>query len=208
MSTSPEPQPNLQFEHAEVPTAGVSCNACKQPIADQYFQINGSVTCNGCRDSVVQLLDVGFNANDFAKALGLGSLAALGGALLWAAVAHFTGYELGLIAIVVGLMVGKSIQWIINGRGGLPFQILAVLLTYSAIAMSYVILASVQGYFSQESASGLISIIIAAYILPVQGGFMGLIILGVALYEAWIFTKRPEIQITGPYQIGAVQPQV
>ncbi len=201
-----EPQPNLQFERAEGVTAGVSCHACKQSIADQYFQINGSPTCGFCRDSVVKLLEAGFSSTDFIKALGIGSLAAIGGAILWFAVAYFSGYELGLIAIVVGLMVGKSIQWVIHGRGGLPFQILAVFLTYSAIAVSYVIHAIVGGYVSQTNILGFISIFIASYTIPVQGGFMGLIILGIALYEAWSFTKRPDIQVAGPYQIGVPPP--
>jgi hypothetical protein len=197
-----EPQPNLQFERAEVPTTGVSCHACKQSIAAQYFQINGSPTCNACRDSVVKLLDVGFNPTDFAKALGLGSLAAVGGAALWYAVAYFTGYELGLIAIVVGVMVGKAIQWVIHGRGGLPFQILAITLTYGAIAIANV------PFLLGDASLGTIGVIIAALLTPIYGGIMGWVILGIALYEAWVFTKRPDIQVTGPYQIGAPQPQV
>jgi hypothetical protein len=46
--------------------------------------------------------------------------------------------EIGLIAILVGWMVGKAISHASYGRGGRPQQILAVTLTYFAITTSYI----------------------------------------------------------------------
>jgi hypothetical protein len=44
-----------------------------------------------------------------------------------------------------------------------------------------------------------------AYAIPVLIGFqspMGLIIVGIALYEAWVINRRVRLMINGPYQIG------
>jgi hypothetical protein len=67
-----------------------------------------------------------------------GAVAALGGCILYAAVAIITGWEFGLVAIVVGYMVGKAIRYASHGMGGRPQQILAVVLTYFAITTSYI----------------------------------------------------------------------
>ena len=67
-----------------------------------------------------------------------GGGAALGGCLLYALVAIVLHAEIGLIAILVGYMVGKAIRHASHGRGGRPQQILAVLLTYFAITTSYI----------------------------------------------------------------------
>ncbi len=49
--------------------------------------------------------------------------------------------------------------------------------------------------------------LLLAYAIPILalfsgGGIIGLIIIGVALYEAWRMNKRPQIQITGPYELA------
>jgi hypothetical protein len=49
-----------------------------------------------------------------------------------------TGYEFGLIAIVVGFAVGAAVKWGCYGRGGPLYQTLAIVLTYLAIVSTYV----------------------------------------------------------------------
>ena len=49
-----------------------------------------------------------------------------------------TGYEVGLIAIVVGFMVGTAVRKGSQGRGGWKYQALAMFLTYTSIVSSYV----------------------------------------------------------------------
>jgi hypothetical protein len=71
------------------------------------------------------------------RALVFGFIAGLGGAGIWFAVRKLTGYEVGLIAIVVGLMVGGAVRAGSRGRGGIGYQILAVLLTYFSICANY-----------------------------------------------------------------------
>jgi len=49
-----------------------------------------------------------------------------------------TGYEVGIIAIVVGVMVGGAVRKGSHARGGWLYQGLAMFLTYAAIVSTYV----------------------------------------------------------------------
>src|SRR2546422_5507986 len=55
------------------------------------------------------------------------------GAGLYFGIEATTGYELGLVAVVVGLMVGGAVRKGSNGRGGWRYQALAMFLTYCAV---------------------------------------------------------------------------
>ena len=43
-------------------------------------------------------------------------------------------------------------------------------------------------------------------IFSLPKNLIGIIIIGIALYEAWKINKRPVINITGPYQVGGPRP--
>lgn len=73
-----------------------------------------------------------------ARAAQYGTGAALAGCILYATVTIMTSLNIGLIAIVVGYMVGKAIRHASDGLGGRAQQILAVTLTYFAITTSYI----------------------------------------------------------------------
>lgn len=125
----------LQFDRAEraAPGGGASCALCKQPIASTYYEINGHVTCQRCRGQILAAWSKGSPGSRFAKALGLGAAAAVLGAGVYFAIEALTGYEFGLVAIVVGLLVGGAVRKGSNGRGGWRYQLLAMFLTYSAV---------------------------------------------------------------------------
>jgi len=134
----------LQFEHADVlPAEGASgpssqlCVACKRPTGNTYYHAQGRVVCPLCAQRI-QTFQQAPPPMSFARAVLYGAGAALGGCILYAAVAIITGWEFGLVAIVVGYMVGKAIRAGSNGLGGRPQQILAVILTYFAITTSYI----------------------------------------------------------------------
>ena len=65
-------------------------------------------------------------------------MAAALGAGIYYAVLALTGYEFGLLAILVGFMVGVAVNWGSYARGGWMYQALAVVLTYGAIVSTYV----------------------------------------------------------------------
>ena len=47
-----------------------------------------------------------------------------------------TGYEIGIVAIGIGYLVGKAVRKGAGGFGGTRYQVLAVFLTYAAIALA------------------------------------------------------------------------
>ena len=47
------------------------------------------------------------------------------------------------------------------------------------------------------------------YAVPFLGGaqnIMGLIIIGIGLYEAWVLNRAAPLVVTGPYQLGRANP--
>jgi hypothetical protein len=94
------------------------------------------VVCPGCADQL-RSGQQSQHPPSLGRAFLYGAGAAFGGFVLYAAVSILTGLEIGLIAIVVGAMVGKAVRHGSNGSGGRPQQIIAVILTYFAISTSY-----------------------------------------------------------------------
>jgi hypothetical protein len=93
--------------------------------------MDGKVVCPDCRGALEHPL--GSRLRRSSAALGLGILAAVAGAALYFAVAATTGREFGLVATIVGFLVGKAVRAGARGRGGWGYQTLAVSLTYLAI---------------------------------------------------------------------------
>lgn len=134
------PVDDLQFDRVEGqrgPAAG-ACAACGQPIREVYYEVNGRVLCERCRQEVEASWISGSAAGRFGKAVAFGIAAAAAGSALYYGVLALTGYEFGLIAIVVGFLVGFAVRKASAGRGGWRYQALAVFLTYTSIVSSYV----------------------------------------------------------------------
>jgi hypothetical protein len=103
-------------------------------VTGEYYDAGGKFICPACRDDTESQAG---GRRRLLTATGFGIAAAVLGALLWFGVRRITGYEIGLIAIVVGLMVGFAVRIGAKGRGGARYQALAVFLTYSGIALNY-----------------------------------------------------------------------
>jgi hypothetical protein len=232
---SPSPQ-DLQFQHAEPVEAAASsanaaqtCVVCKQPVADTYYHAQGQVVCPLC----AQRIQTGQQAApplSLMRAALYGGGAALGGCVLYALVAIVLHAEIGLIAILVGWMVGKAIRHASYGRGGRPQQILAVALTYFAITTSYIpvilyhdsrvaqtksppVSSSAPAEVRPRMSFGaavlfLLIIAAAAPFMSLTSGFSGLIslfIIFIGLRQAWKLTERREILLMGPYPVETPQ---
>jgi hypothetical protein len=135
---------SLQFDRAE-PTGGgpgssgtVLCKACGSQLHETYFVVNGNIVCENCRRSVEAEWNRGGAAGRFGKALALGILATIGCSVLWYAVLKLTDTQFGILAVVVGFVVGGAVRKGSNNRGGWRYQALAIFLTYTAIVTSYV----------------------------------------------------------------------
>jgi hypothetical protein len=147
---------DLQFEEAEFetpPAAGPSCDACKRPIPDEYYEINGKVLCASCRQQIEAAIRGGSRMARALKALALGSVGAVAGAVLYYAIVRITGGNWGLVAVVVGFMVGGAVRKGSGNRGGLFYQFLALFLTYSAIVAMHVTML-IEHFTTEPEAKG------------------------------------------------------
>ncbi len=125
----------LQFEKVEfeAPEAARSCAVCSKAIANAYFEAGGRIVCESCSEQVRHPPRSGF-----LRALLYGGGAALGGSAVWYAIIKITDMEIGLIAVVVGYVVGAAVRKGSGGGGGWKYQALAMFLTYSSITSSYI----------------------------------------------------------------------
>ena len=193
---------DLQFERAEFGAASParSCTGCHQPIAGDYFDVNGQPFCEACTASIRQAHGDGPGGAAFGRALGAGLIAGAVGSTLYYLVAKISGYQLSIIAIAVGFLVGRAVRWATGGRGGVIYQVLAVAVTYAAIAFSWV-----PFLVEQEAGSpGVLDVVLQTpfiLTLPIAIGVerpFSLVILGIGLWEAWKFTAPVPLAINGP----------
>jgi hypothetical protein len=126
---------HAQFEGDAAP--GLTCESCRQAIAHAYFTANKKVLCASCKEQLVAP-PTGTPLGRWTRAALLGLGAAAVGAGIWYAVRALTGYEFGLIAVLIGFAVGAAVRFGSQHRGGLAYQFLAVFLTYTSITSTNV----------------------------------------------------------------------
>ncbi len=131
----------LQFDQAEYSepeeSGPPSCDSCNRELSGTYFDVNGVMTCEPCRYKLEELI-TGHGFSSCLRALAGGVAGGAAGAALYYAVLAISGYEVGLVAIVVGFLVGRGVRWGCRSRGGWLYQTIAVLLTYLAIVSCYI----------------------------------------------------------------------
>jgi len=115
----------------------VVCEVCETSIDTEYFHANGMVCCGGCRRRLEAGAETPRGIAPFVKAGIFGLGAGMVGAVIYYAVIAITSFEIGVVAILIGYMVGQAVRKGARGRGGLRFQILAVALTYLSVALAY-----------------------------------------------------------------------
>jgi len=217
----------LSFERAEfegqAPSA-LSCAFCNKPITGQYWQISTRTACEQCRDSIARQLGLSQSSSSFLRASGYGVAAGLAGCIVWIAIEKLFHIQIGFVAIGVGYLVGKAVRKGSGGLGGKRYQVLAIALTYAAIALASLpdLLEAVAHSKASDSAANsaaagppslggfiwacalLIGIALASPFLQGTENIMGLFIIGIGLYEAWKYTRPATVQVLGPY--SAVTP--
>jgi len=113
------------------------CAACGTAIETEYYQINGHVACASCRSRAEASAETPRGIRPLVTAGFFGLGAGIVGAVIYFAVIALLNLEIGIVAVLIGYMVGYAIRKGIHGRGGRRFQVLAVGLTYASIAMAY-----------------------------------------------------------------------
>lgn len=217
--TRPVAAEPLTFDRAEYeapPPAEVTCVLCRQRVVHEFFRCNGQPLCGECaRQLDARGLPPVRGA--FARALGLGVLAAIAGAAVWYGIRAVTGFELGLIGVAVGWFVGAAVRRGSGARGGWLYQALAIVLVYVAIASTYVpyVLEGVRQGETPETADAIKNVLLFVFacfialaapfliaFADVTSGLIGFVILGIALFEAWKLNKRPELIVEGPFPLA------
>ena len=207
---NPAPE-DLQFQHAEpLPdqTANPNvrrCVVCKTLIGLTYFHAQGQVVCPMCAERI-QSGQQKPPAISLARAALYGAGGALAGCVLWAAVEMLLHVRIGIVAIAVGILVGKAVRAGSRGLGGRPQQILAVLLTYFAITTSYMFVYLHAVATNPQVPEHLIALLVVFAAAPFFGlttgigGWISLFIIFIGLQQAWRLTARSEILVTGPFE--------
>jgi hypothetical protein len=95
--------------------------------------------CGKCRAGFEGTLVGGSGANRFGRALLFGTGAAIVGAAIYYAILAATGYSIGLLAVLVGYMVGRAVNVGSHRKGGRKYQLLAAFLTYFAMSSTYIV---------------------------------------------------------------------
>lgn len=248
----------------ESSAAGPSCQFCATPLLAEYYEVNGAMACESCSEQARTVATPrGSRVARVGRAFLAGGAAAVLGALVWYGIGRLTGYELGLIAIVIGWMVGKAVHWGSGHRGGWRYQVIAMLLTYLAIVSTTIpqiveSFAEMDAEMAEIDASepastdadqtdvaradaadsttpdgdvlavdpgdtrvslhevgigGAIGGFLAATVflvafamaLPFLAGFeniMGLIIIGIGLFEAWRQNRLVRLEVAGPFSLS------
>jgi len=213
------------------------CARCGAALSS-YFEVAGSAFCEPCKDLTVQ----GHAASHLPTLLrggALGLFAAAVGAGIYYAIAEITGYEFGLMSIVLGLMVGVAVRTGSRARGGWRYQALAMFLCYAAICSTYVprVISAARQQDTAETApevqaatavqpvsatrtepapaeppptagrflQALGMLFLLSLSLPFLAGaknVVGLVIIGIGLYEAWKVNRAAPYSVSGPFLVG------
>jgi hypothetical protein len=218
----------LQFRRAQPidsaePPAAKTCAACKQLVAGEHYQVQNQVICASCA-AKIRAGQQSQKPVPLFRAVIYGVGAALAGCILYA-IPLAMGFQIGIVALVVGYMVGKAIRHASYGTGGRAQQVLAVVLTYLAISASIVPALVFMGVkqgaaraaqkkppevqpvkpmpSAGKMAAGVALLVVISPFLQLKsspvGGLISLFILFIGLQRAWVLTARHEIIVTGPY---------
>jgi hypothetical protein len=208
----------LQFEKAEFAEDGPQCDVCKAAVPQEYYKlysgrenVSASMTiCEGCAGKVREE-QAGPSHTAFVRGILYGAGMALACCIGYAAVIMISGLEIGLVAILVGYLVGQAVRKGSQGRGGRRCQIAAVVLTYFSITFAYIPVGiqqlSAAATISVPGTVGAVALLSGlAVISPFLsltdgiGGMLGLFIIFLGLQRAWASTAPDQRQVTGPFQ--------
>jgi hypothetical protein len=265
----------LTFDNSvSVPPADKTCARCGKALVGSYHMMNAEMICGGCRAHVQRMMNDGSGFGRVGRAFLFGLGAAIVGGGIWYAIQESTGWQIGLIAVLVGWMIGKAVNRGSNGKGGWKYQAMAIVLTYFAVAATYVPMAlkelrggaesalteaSAQAAAGTEGTAGdpsagleeapahqgdepvsaaetpeaqaaaaagdvegdetetppsaaavgaitvvaLVAFVAALPIIVAFGSPISALILGFGLFEAWKQNRRTNVELSGPYSLGA-----
>lgn len=204
----------LQFDKADYGGAAhTPCSSCGTALTAEYWQANGHPVCAPC---AAQLRDFSTVPKPqellraAAYAIGAGVVAAIG----YAIIVVVTGYDLALLSIGVGWLIGKAALRGAGDKGSRPLQYIALAAAYLAICGTFfgqIVYGLAQEGREVNGLAGYLTLYILSLGKPYfelqegLGGIIGLAILFFGLQQAWQQTRGVTLAITGPHPVAAVQ---
>ena len=122
-------------------TADHRCLQCGTPISEGVASVRTArgVFCAGCfaslKQQAQQILAAQSENIDFSRALVGALLGGIGGAAVWWGVTIATHVSFGLVAILIGVAVGKGVVTFTGGKRAQSLQVLAVVVAAAAYAV-------------------------------------------------------------------------
>jgi hypothetical protein len=130
----------------------VICAGCQTSIETEYYDVNGNILCSRCRAAVESAAETPRGVIPLITAASFGLGAGVVGAAIYYAVIAIAHLEIGIVAILIGYMVGYGVRKGARGHGGRRFQVLAVALTYASVALAYTPIAVKQAINGDRAA--------------------------------------------------------
>ena len=137
-----------------------------------------------------------FKRNPYLGAIGLGLVGAIISSLIWFGFVVLTGWQFGIIAILVGILIGKGVLIGSGNKGGRDFQIISVILTAGAMLLSeYFIGWYVTYQYLLEQGIGVLNFFLPPSIMfkmvqdSIGASPSTLLFFGIAIWQAAVIPK-------------------
>jgi len=119
------------------------CSSCMAeiPAGDEVLVAGknrrepNSVLCSNCASTVEQALEAETKDPNLPPAILLGIVAAVVGGLIWYAIVALTNYQLGIVAVGIGYLVGLAVMFGAGKKRGPALQAIAVVITLIAMVV-------------------------------------------------------------------------
>ncbi len=199
----------LDFQRAQfdAPPPALACQRCKQPLTGSYFSVNGQGVCASCLELAKRE-----QKSSLPKAVLLGTAAGAVGALAYYAIRTLTGFDLALITIVIGIVVGLGVRMGAGGSQSVGYRVLSVALTWIAMCSTYVpvILGSLDENAASHSpgavAIALMFSLVTPFFFIAEGEILAILIFGFGIWEAYRLSAPRPFIVEGPFEPSNAKP--
>jgi hypothetical protein len=182
---------------SETPVAEVRCAECNGIIlpGQDHETTDGGVFCRPCFEMLArhleQALAEGSSDISYGGALAGALTGAAVGVLVWWGFTVLTQIALGLVAVVIGVAVGKGVVVLSGGKRHLNLQIMATLVSvgaffYATYLVNRTFILRAMAEKGQELALPFLpNPLLFFEVVKLGFGLMDLVFLAIVVYEAW-----------------------
>ncbi len=198
----------MEFEKADLGAteqeAGHACALCAAPLTEQYWSAGNAMVCGGCAEAVRSGPPKAGGLVRALKAGASGVAFGLVGTAIYAAIIQFAEYELALLTIFIGWLVGQGVRRGADGRGGLGYQTMAAVLTYVMCMLSYapaLYVGATSGPEALPAPAALLFAPLLSLALPFFGdmNIISVLILAFGVYQGFRVPAVAKVTVDGPF---------